>query len=104
MSSDNDFGPWVQHDGKGCPCVGQIVHLVYEGPVVFWNGVSEYTLVSDREVVCIAHGGNSWFWETDANRIIRYRIRRPKGMAILNAILADLPAPTQPMKTDGVIA
>ena len=101
MSNDNDWGPWLQHDGSGCPCVGQMVQAFYR----LQDG-SEV----DPHGPFIAEGDPlSWAWAVVSVMpwdcpIIRYRIRRPKGMAIINAILADLPAPTQPMKTDGVIA
>ena len=28
MTNDNEWTEWVQHDGKGCPCVGQMVEDV----------------------------------------------------------------------------
>lgn len=99
-NADADWGPWLVHDGKGCPCVGQYVQVRF---------------VDGDEAVGPAgiDGGACWIWSSlelggwhhvergFAMHIVEFRIRRPKGMAILNAILADLPAP---VKTDGVIA
>jgi len=36
--------------------------------------------------------------------IIRYRIKRPRALLDLIQLIADLPAPVAPIKTDGVIA
>lgn len=98
-----EWGPWVEHDGKGCPLPVGTQFGAYDEDSA---GTVEYF-----EATALARGGFSWDWQWSkkpvpgignlATRIIRYRIRRPKGMAILNAILADLPAP---VKTDGVIA
>lgn len=103
MSDEADWGPWIEHDGRGCPCVGRYVGVESE-----WHGGR----ITYDEGCAGSSGGFSWDWQwfkkpvpghggCSATRIISYRIRRPKGMAILNAILADLPAP---VKTDGVIA
>lgn len=103
MSNDNEWGPWVQHDGSGCPCVGQMVEVdrdrlgIY-GPII--AGSEAIKMIGSPNVP-----GSAWVWVAvpgfNPSWIRRFRIRRPKGMAILNAILADLPAP---VKTDGVIA
>lgn len=103
-----DWGPWVQHDGKGCPCVGQYVELelTTDGLGVTASGKTDWTIIG------IVQAGNllAWDWSKFNTmkpngmltpKVIRYRIRRPKGMAILNAVLADFLAP---VKTDGVIA
>ncbi len=101
MSDDSEFGPWVLHDGKGCPCVGKYVQADLVGGS---NGK-----LCTLEGMAGLKGGICWDWRNfgkatpkgRVSKVIRFRIRRPKGMAILNAILADLPAP---VKTDGVIA
>lgn len=28
---EEDWGPWIEHDGKGCPCAGMHVEVVCEG-------------------------------------------------------------------------
>lgn len=97
-----EWGPWIEHDGKGCPCVGKWVQS-YKVSIsecgCFSNGLRHIT----SEGIA---GISPWNWDWSqsgkiapngkvASKIIRYRIRRPKGMAILNAILADIPAPTK---------
>lgn len=101
MSAQQDeWTDWIVHDGKGCPCVGQMVDVV-----------TIRNLLGDHgRFTAIARGGRSWTWAitgappNEWQQIIRYRIRRPKGMAILNAILADLPAPPVKQPAPGVIA
>lgn len=105
-----EWTDWFEHDGKGCPCVGQMVEMEASPE---WEGrfkAHRARIVGPTTVECIARDTGCWHWEIVGGNIvqtptyvpcIRFRIRRPKGMAILNAILADLPAP---VKTDGVIA
>lgn len=73
-----EWGPWIEHDGQGCPCVGQFVHIVY---------------VDGVELKARATGGASWNHVSYAIQISRYRIRKPKGLTILEQLLADLPEP-----------
>lgn len=88
LNMDEEWGPWIEHDGSGCPCVGEFTHVVY------------VDLVEEKG---ISKGGESWYWcdVSDTNGwshdgiyyytpITHYRIRKPKGMAILNAILREV--------------
>lgn len=83
--SDDQWGPWIDHDGKGCPCVGQYVHVVFE-----------YGL----EIIAIAGSqtGNSWNWSNAPLwlPIIRYRVRKPRALIELIEMVENLPAPSQP--------
>lgn len=91
------WGPWIEHDGKGCPCVGQWVRAVEE------LRTGEFR---EHEFVAGSGGGFSWDWQwsnrvvpgfgTYATRILRYRIRKPRGLTILEDLIADLPAPVGP--------
>ena len=92
-AQQEDWTEWFLHDGKGCPCVGKYVHCEY-------TGGGEYFAVAK---------GNPAAWEYDwlpdqFNKIIRYRIRKPRALLDLIQLTADLPAPVAPIKTDGVIA
>ena len=33
------WGPWIEHDGKGCPCLGQWVKAVFHNGNV-WEGIA----------------------------------------------------------------
>ncbi len=92
-----EWSEWFQHDGKGCPCVGQYVHVRFDVRSHV-EGTRSMRLVSDGwEAVGIPQGGPSWHSDAAIEcHIIRYRIRRPKGMAILEQLLAGIPAPVAP--------
>ena len=90
MNDDEDeWGPWIVHDGKGCPCVGMLVQCV--------SVVNRLGEIHERTFVAKGLVGGSWFWavtRTPPNiitHIIRYRIRKPKGMKILEGLLENLP-------------
>jgi len=92
----DDWGPWIEHDGNGCPCVGEWVHVLFDHKSLR-EASSTMTLIADGwEAVGTPFGGASWYsTKSIACHVIRYRIRRPRGMAILNAILTNLPAPVK---------
>lgn len=87
-----EWGPWIDHDGKGCPCVGEFVHVVAELQI---GHIQEYTTVAGSK------GGYSWDWRwfnepiphlgIMAARILRYRIRKPRGLILLENLIASLP-------------
>jgi len=89
-----EWGLWIEHDGKGCPCVGMWVQALRT------TGIIAEGIAGSQ---CAAKGfspdspASAWVWIKHPDRtsdwFIRYRIRKPRGMAILEAILADLPAP-----------
>lgn len=92
MTDEAEWGPWIEHDGKGCPCVGAFVHVVHEG---FAGWFMQGQLIAGSQ------GGFSWDWRywlkvppghnSMATRVIRYRIRKPRGMTILESLLENLP-------------
>lgn len=78
-----EWGPWIEHDGKGCPCVGMFVEVVEVH-------VFDLTVCDPRKI--IARGGNGWRAKPGqlvphssrpscfARPIIRYRIRKPRAL------------------------
>lgn len=98
-----EWGPWIEHDGKGCPCVGQWVQACLISTDYFsrsQGGAKEKT----SEGIA---GKSPWNWDWTkagklmpngkvATKIIRYRIRKPRGLTILEELLENLPAPTSP--------
>lgn len=90
----DEWGPWQLHDGKGCPCRGAF------GQFVFADILARYRV--EHVLEARAHGDvserSAWLWENAADVlvIIRYRIRKPRGLTILENLLADLPAPVAP--------
>lgn len=90
----DEWGPWIEHDGQGCPCPGEYCQMVFEGPVgVFEKGEG-----------VASTGGYSWDWSLFnwqvpgggiVARILRYRIRKPRALRQLREIAASVPAPAR---------
>lgn len=103
MSGDLEWGPWVEHDGKGCPCVG----LTVEVEVVMWPN---RVLVAGAE--CIEAGisphqrPSAWAWAQDRMGwldVIRYRIRKPRALRDLIDLVADPYAPPPAIGPEGPV-
>lgn len=90
--TDDLWGPWIEHDGKGCPVpVGTRVFVrLREG--------HEYASIagcSSNELVVKPHGCENkkglsrWIAIGSPVDIVRYRIRKPRGMTVLQEIVAN---------------
>jgi hypothetical protein len=84
--ADDEFGPWIEHDGKGCPVPdGTVVRVVD-----FCNarGVRPPS-------VGVARNGPSWDWRNHPGftMVLRYQIKKPRGLTILEGLLENLPSP-----------
>ena len=91
----DEWGPWVEHDGRGCPpsLVGHLVGVQFLTP---GGGSREH--VGRVSQVDVDRGG-AWDWSLFGmpagppgfvwGKVIRYRIRKPRGMVVLEQILAD---------------
>lgn len=97
-----EWGPWIEHDGAEPEILsGSRVQIVTRG---------EDHLISPRWNENLASQHPCWFWRWRTIRdgffktrlkrvcddpayapIIRYRIHKPRGMVILENLLADLP-------------
>lgn len=88
-----EWGPWIEHDGKGCPCVGQVAQWELDGghEYVGMTDINGFTMISPGVIHGIAKDGPAWTSEKDCIHVIRYRIRKPKGLTILEGILENLP-------------
>lgn len=90
---DEEWGPWIEHDGKGCPVAqGMTVQAMHNKNrvVAFQVGVPWRCLFSGLR------GDGSerdWIWgayENDAP-ILAYRIRKPKALRELIDMVENLP-------------
>ena len=83
MTNDT-WGPWVEHDGKGCPVRGQYMQLVE-----LCAGRGELPV---KELIAASEGGLSWSWSNapEYTSVIRYRVRKPRAMERLNALLREV--------------
>ena len=83
--ADNEWGPWVLHDGKGCPLrAGTIAEVVCEDGFGF---------AMTRISVVMGGSYSSWDWSfyPELKRITRYREKRPKGLKVLEESLIQKP-------------
>ena len=89
----DEWGEWQWHDGKGCPCVGERVQAEHNTGILVVSIAGSHPLMSDPGAP-----DGSWNWKNWPRRtkIIRYRIRKPRGLTILENLIADLPAPVGP--------
>lgn len=104
MSDDAEWGPWVEHDGKGCPLpVGIEVNGV-EADGSNWIGVViGYPDQFDEDDV------NVWDWEHCQMqgcwdwRLVRYRIRKSRALRDLIEIAASPYAPPPVIGPEGPV-
>jgi hypothetical protein len=78
-----EWGPWIEWSGWGNPAPGMYVAIQIRGKWPIGN-IPNGNPECDRSEVW------AWFHDGDSDDIIRYRIRKPKGMVILESLLADL--------------
>ena len=106
----DEWGPWIKHDGNGCPIdvMGQTAELWWrpeDGDDQNWR--TAVLFIDDLNASCASwHAakyegrGFSMHWRefhsSMAYWVDHYRIRKPRGMAILESILADTPEQEQP--------
>ena len=87
-----EWGPWIEHDGKHVPnVVGLYVGIECEtlsGAVKYKEGIVTSKMMLLRE--------GAWVWakrwiapDCAVQVIIRYRVRKPRGLAILERIAAN---------------
>jgi hypothetical protein len=84
--SDEEWSQWFEHDDNGMPAS------------VTPDTIVQVKMLLDGDV-CGPHradfdGGSGWRCPLDP--VAQYRIRKPRGLTILENLIADLPAPVQP--------
>lgn len=90
-----EWGPWIEHDGNGCPCEGKWVQAQTMRP----NG----TIQEGEGIPCLNDPRSRKCWNGGGmcmgiycEPVIRYRIRRPRALLQLIEMVENLPAPAQP--------
>ena len=83
-----EWGPWIEHDGKGCPCVGMYVQVDWICQV---RGIQRGAIIP-----CVQ--GSGWTWDRlpapgRYGAVIRYRIRKPRGLTMLEEISQGIRQP-----------
>ena len=97
----SEWGPWIEHDGKHTPANGTIVQIEYANGLLLVGVVGDRPKTGKELGVPIYYGetfASSWIWGEWGLSvpIIRYRIRKPRGLTILENLIADLPVPVGP--------
>ena len=93
----DEWGPWIEHDGKKCPVpsgtyVRLIVGIAEDGtsPAGTGEWAAGWRAINDFEAEGVVTDSDGWIWgHPDCFPVIRYRIRKPRGLTILEAIVAD---------------
>lgn len=83
-----EWGPWIEHDGIGCPVVGRYVHVVTANGIEV-EGVASPNCANPPRGYC-----SLWIWNSlplpwRHRRVVRYRIRRPVALRRLIDLAAD---------------
>lgn len=91
MTEQNEeWGPWIEHDGKGCPLpfgsVAEVTEKANEDGDS-WNAGDERTGV----VVVSSQMIEPWYRGQSVADIIRYRIRKPRALSKLQEMIRNLP-------------
>ena len=77
------WGPWIEHDGN---CVPVRYGQEFEAAFSCGRRFAHVWAPSDDP--------GSWLWRPPHSRVLFYRIRKPRGLTILQEIAAD----PQPVK------
>ena len=84
-----DWGPWIEHDGRGVKPYGAGVYAKVE------FGAPDGAVAGAYECISESPAGRIEGWHVDDYPeyyvVIRYRIRKPRGMVVLESLIADLP-------------
>ena len=91
-----EWGPWIEHDGQGCPCVGMYFQGEFDKRSFMELASSTRLSPCGMKVEGVAAGGNSWLHDGITNsKITRYRIRKPRGLTMLERVARDVTAPIE---------
>ena len=95
MSEQQEWGPWIEHDGRGCPCVGHYIRVQLRNGEIYEGVAGQMARANGHD----PNGfGSAWVWHPLNDRsleVVRYRIRKPRGMKTLEDILENLPETTR---------
>ncbi len=99
MNGDAEWGPWVEHDGKGCPvAAGTLVEALVVG---FWTETGRRDSSSGLHHLgawraLVDDDGDPWFFDRPGTVEVRlYRVRKPRALLDLIDLVENLPAPAR---------
>ncbi len=86
------WGPWIDHDGRSCPLpVGTIVHVIHQRDLDGGEVDSGVGPVTHPIAWCV-HEPTLAFLDGDfciLMPILRYRLRKPRGLVIAEKLIAN---------------
>ena len=89
----DEWGPWIEHDGRGCPlAVGQVPEVRWSDGTLAQYPIDEETISPPPGMTTPWHFAH-WHPRTLLTHyfVEAYRIRKPRGMVAPESLLADLP-------------
>ncbi|WP_243612946.1 hypothetical protein [Shimia aestuarii] len=95
VARDEEWGPWIEHDGRGIPVpVGTVVNVLGS------HGSDIMDIIRDTNADIPSGATTAWHWSfwpaiylRKYEHVTRYRIRKPRGMQILEGLLEQIDAP-----------
>lgn len=97
--SGEEWGPWLVHHGKGCDVIGQVVKIKRR------NGSVDGPYIAGTVGPSGSWGNpmyDCWVHEPKGFDIKEYRVKKPKGLTMLEKLIQSLPTPTKPKETENV--
>ena len=101
---NEEWGPWIKHDGGRCPLkVGQVAKFrCRNGLERVWGKGSFDQNGNDKPLNPNGKNFNIWLWmertEPKWFDAMEYQIKKPKGLTILESLIASLPTPVKQLQ------
>lgn len=103
---NEEWGPWIKHDGGKCPlkagqvakfrCRNGLERVWVNGGSSFQQDGTDYQPGPEVPIV------NIWLWKerplTYWFDAMEYQIKKPKGLTILENLIASLPTPVKQLQ------
>lgn len=110
ITSASEWGPWVWHDGNGCPSdlVGKFVHVWFEpdasSPLDDGMPHELIGILTPLLASCASWEGTTYFgrgcvasWNGESGGmkfVTRYRVRKPRALIEMIEMIEALPVPS----------
>lgn len=93
MTDAEQWGPWIEHDLESVPSLGRVWVDAWAWGVWEKKGrrAPDGPPVRDQFWSDELHDDNWIIGPNDCSLIIRYRIRKPRGLTILENLIAHIP-------------
>jgi hypothetical protein len=79
----DEWGPWVEHDGNHMPPHRAVCQATFCDGETLIGVVDHYNYTHQQSFL--------WGYDECVSHVIRYRIRKPRGMEILEGIMENVP-------------